>query len=214
VAQKNVASRTFALLNFWYFIGKTFLPKLTWRREVTEKVVYLTFDDGPHPTITPWVMNELDKVGAKGTFFVVGENAERYPDTLAGLRAKGHMVANHTQHHIKGWINSKEVYLKDIEDCAKVLGNKRLFRPPFGQINFKAIDELKGSYELIMWDVLTKDYLRSLNTKRAQPRIQKATNSGSIIVFHDSENAEKNLKALLPEYLQFLKSEGYKMEVL
>jgi len=201
-------------LNFWYFIGKTFLPKLTWRREVTEKVVYLTFDDGPHPTITPLVMNELDKVGAKGTFFVVGENAERYPETISDLRDKGHVVANHTHHHMKGWSNSKEVYLKDIEDCAKVLGNKRLFRPPFGQINFKAIGELKKSYELIMWDILTKDYLPRLNRSRALRRIKRQTEPGSIIVFHDSEKAENNLKVLLPEYLKFLKSEGYKMEVL
>jgi len=205
---------TFVLLNFWYFIGKTFLPKLTWRREVTEKVVYLTFDDGPHPTITPWVMNELDKVGAKGTFFVVGENAERYPETISDLRDKGHVVANHTQHHIKGWINSKEVYLKDIEDCAKVLGNKRLFRPPFGQINFRAMNKICKHYEVIMWDILTKDYLKTLNISRAQKRIRKATRPGSIIVFHDSEKAEKQLKQLLPEYLQFLQSEGYRMEVL
>jgi peptidoglycan/xylan/chitin deacetylase (PgdA/CDA1 family) len=213
-ALKSRECFTFVLLNFWYFIGKTFLPKLTWRREVTEKVVYLTFDDGPHPTITPWVMEELEKVGAKGTFFVVGENAERYPDTLAEVRAKGHVVANHTHHHIKGWRNSKQVYLKDIEDCAKVLGSKRLFRPPFGQINFKAIDELKLSYELIMWDVLTKDYLKMSNRKYAMRRIKRATTSGSIIVFHDSEKAEKNLKALLPKYLEFLKEEGYKMETL
>ena len=181
---------------------------------MTEKVVYLTFDDGPHPTITPWVMNELDKVGAKGTFFVVGENAERYPETISDLRDKGHVVANHTHHHMKGWRNSKEVYLKDIEDCAKVLGNKRLFRPPFGQINFKAIGELKKSYELIMWDILTKDYLPRLNRSRALRRIKRQTEPGSIIVFHDSEKAENNLKVLLPEYLKFLKSEGYKMEVL
>jgi len=181
---------------------------------VTEKVVYLTFDDGPHPTITPWVMNELDKVGAKGTFFVVGENAERYPETISDLRDKGHVVANHTQHHIKGWINSKEVYLKDIEDCAKVLGNKRLFRPPFGQINFRAMNKICKHYEVIMWDILTKDYLKTLNISRAQKRIRKATRPGSIIVFHDSEKAEKQLKQLLPEYLQFLQSEGYRMEVL
>lgn len=205
---------TFGLLNFWYFIGKTFLPQLTWRREVTDKVVYLTFDDGPHPAITPWVMSELDKAGAKGTFFVVGENAERYPETISDLRDKGHAVANHTYHHMKGWRNSKEVYLKDIEDCAKVLGNKRLFRPPFGQINFKAIDELKRSYELIMWDVLTKDYLPMLSTSKALRRIKRQTEAGSVIVFHDSEKAENNLKALLPEYLMFLKKEGYKMEVL
>jgi len=181
---------------------------------VTEKVVYLTFDDGPHPTITPWVIAELDKVGAKGTFFVVGENAERYAQTISDLQANGHKVANHTQHHIKGWQSSKEIYLKDVEECAQVIGSKRLFRPPYGQINLGCMDELTGDYEVIMWDVLTKDYLKSLFVKRAQKRIQKATRPGSIVVFHDSEKAEKNLKELLPEYVQFLKSEGYKMEVL
>ena len=205
---------TFVLLNFWYTIGKIFFPKLTWRRSVTEKVVYLTFDDGPHQTITPWVINELDKVSAKGTFFVVGENAELYPEVLARLRENNHAVENHTQHHIKGWIHPKEVYLKDIEDCAHILGEKRLFRPPFGQINLKAIEEITKSYEVIMWDVLTKDYWPSLNTKRALARIKRQTRSGSIVVFHDSEKAEQNLKAMLPQYLQFLKAEGYKMEVL
>ena len=214
MAQKNVASLTFAFLNFWYFIGKTFLPKLTWRREVTKKVVYLTFDDGPHLTITPWVMAELDKVGAKGTFFVVGDNAAKYPNIVAKLKMENHKVANHTQHHVKGWNMNAADYLLEILACEEAIGKQGLFRPPFGRINFKAIPQIQENMEVIMWDILTKDYLKTLNIKRAQKRIQKATRPGSIIVFHDSEKAENQLKQLLPEYLQFLQSEGYRMEVL
>ncbi len=201
-------------MNFWYTIGKTFLPQLTWRRDVAGKVVYLTFDDGPHPTITPWVLAELDKAGAKGTFFVVGANAARYPGTIAQLRAGQHRVANHTYHHVKGWNMSADEYLKEIELCEAEIGTQSLFRPPFGRVNFRAIAQIKKQYEIIMWDVLTKDYLKSLNVSAAQKRIQKATKPGSIIVFHDSEKAEKQLKQLLPEYLQFLKKEGYEMKVL
>jgi peptidoglycan/xylan/chitin deacetylase (PgdA/CDA1 family) len=214
VVQKNVASLTFAFLNFWYFIGKTFLPKLTWRREVTEKVVYLTFDDGPHLTITPWVMAELDKVGAKGTFFMVGDNAAKYPNIVAKLKMANHKVANHTQHHVKGWNMNAADYLLEILACEEAIGKQGLFRPPFGRINFKAIPQIQENMEVIMWDILTKDYLKTLNISRAQKRIRKATRPGSIIVFHDSEKAEKNLKVLLPKYLEFLKEEGYKMETL
>ena len=105
-------------------------------------------------------------------------------------------------------------YLAEIKACENVIGNQGLFRPPFGQINWKAISKIKEDYEIIMWDNISKDYLKIQNTKIAQRRIQKDTHSGSIIVFHDSEKAEKNLKALLPEYLQFLKAEGYQMQVL
>ena len=211
----NVSSWfNFVHLNFWYFIGKTFLPQLTWRRKTDEKVVYLTFDDGPHPEITPWVIEELEKVGAKGTFFVVGENAEKYSETLSMLKDANHKVGNHTHRHVKGWNMIATEYLDEIKQCTDVIGDIGLFRPPFGRINFKAIPQIKEGNEVIMWDILTKDYLKSLNTKRAQKRIQKATKPGSIIVFHDSEKAEKNLRILLPEYLQFLQTQGYKMEVL
>ena len=214
MSQKNITSLTFAFLNFWYAIGKTFLPKLTWRREVQEKLVYLTFDDGPHPEITPWVLAELDKVGAKGTFFMVGDNAAKYPNIVAKLKMENHKIANHTQHHVKGWNVSAADYLAEIVSCDEVIGKQGLFRPPFGRINFKAIPQILGNMEVIMWDILTKDYLKTLNISRAQKRIRKATRPGSIIVFHDSEKAEKNLKVLLPKYLEFLKEEGYKMETL
>lgn len=205
------------MLNFWYFIGKTLLPSLVWRQQSDEKVVYLTFDDGPHPEITPWVMEELDKVGAKGTFFMVGDNIRKHPYLVNKVSDRNHSIGNHTMHHVKGWRMSSQEYLKDVQDF-RDLGSYDaqfgLFRPPYGQINLKSIQALNSDYKIVMWDVLTKDYLKTLNVSKAQRRIQRNTSSGSIIVFHDSEKAKKNLKELLPEYLQFLKREGYKMKAL
>ena len=207
-------SCSFVWLNFWKSIGSFFLPQLTWTREVADKEVFLTFDDGPHPQITPWVMAELDKVGAKATFFVVGENAEKYFNIVDEMQKSGHRVGNHTHRHIKGWRVSTKKYLEDIADCEDYLTDNTLFRPPYGQINFGAIPTIKKNYEIIMWDVLTKDYLPRLNVKRALKRIKKATKPGSIIVFHDSVKAETNLKVMLPDYLKFLEEEGYKISVL
>ena len=201
-------------LNFWKSIGSFFLPQLTWTREVADKEVFLTFDDGPHPEITPWVVNELDKVGAKATFFVVGENAQRYFTLVDKMQKSGHRVGNHTHRHIKGWRVSSKVYLEDIANCENYLTENTIFRPPYGQINFASIPAIRKKYEVIMWDVLSKDYLKRLNVKRALKRIKKATKPGSIIVFHDSVKAETNLKAMLPNYLKFLEEEGYKMSVL
>ena len=201
-------------LNFWKSIGSFFLPQLTWTREVADKEVFLTFDDGPHPEITPWVVNELDKVGAKATFFVVGENAHRYFTLVDKMQKSGHRVGNHTHRHIKGWSVSSNVYLEDIANCEDYLTENTIFRPPYGQINFASIPAIRKKYEVIMWDVLSKDYLKRLNVKRALKRIKKATKPGSIIVFHDSAKAETNLKAMLPNYLKFLEEEGYKMSVL
>jgi peptidoglycan/xylan/chitin deacetylase (PgdA/CDA1 family) len=201
-------------LNFWKSIGSFFLPQLTWTREVEDKEVFLTFDDGPHPQITPWVIAELEKVGAKATFFVVGENVKKYFTTIDEMQKSGHRVGNHTHRHLKGWRVSSKRYLEDIADCEDYLTDNTLFRPPYGQINFGAIPTIKKNYEIIMWDVLTKDYLPRLNIKRALKRIKKATKPGSIIVFHDSVKAETNLKAMLPDYLKFLEEEGYKISVL
>ena len=201
-------------LNFWKSIGSFFLPQLTWTREVADKEVFLTFDDGPHPEITPWVVKELDKVGAKATFFVVGENAQRYFTLVDKMQKSGHRVGNHTHRHIKGWCVSSKVYLEDIANCENYLTENTIFRPPYGQINFASIPAIRKKYEVIMWDVLSKDYLKRLNVKRALKRIKKATKPGSIIVFHDSVKAETNLKAMLPNYLKFLEEEGYKMSVL
>lgn len=159
-------------------------------------------------------MDELKKVNAKGTFFVVGENAERYPDMITSIADDGHQLGNHTYHHIIGWKNTEKVYLNDIEHCALHIPKTGLFRPPHGRINFKSLPKILEDYEVVMWDVLSKDYLPRLHRKRALKRMKRLTKPGSIIVFHDSEKAEKNLKALLPPYLEFLKDNGYRMDVL
>ena len=200
-------------MNIYYEIHRRLLPSLTWRRKVQEKVVYLTFDDGPHPRITRWVMQELAKYNAKATFFVVGENVERYADVVDELLAAGHSIGNHTYHHVKGWKMSSDAYLQEIEKCNAVIPEKRLFRPPFGQINFKSIKHL-NEYEVIMWDVLSKDFIPDIDVIRLTQTIKKHTVSGSIAVFHDSEKAEKNMKLMLTDYLHFLHDSGYAMKAL
>ena len=159
-------------------------------------------------------MDQLESVGARGTFFAVGENAERYPGVIEGLISRGHQVGNHTHHHVKGWKTSAENYNEEVSECYKHIPKTGLFRPPYGQINFKAVPQISSKNEIIMWDVLTKDYLPRLNTRLAQRRIRRLTTRGSIIVFHDSEKAKKNLIVLLPKYLDFLVKNGYKMEIL
>ncbi|MDC0579224.1 polysaccharide deacetylase family protein [Bacteroidia bacterium] len=201
-------------MNNWSKLGYYFFPQLTWRREVTSKQVFLTFDDGPHPDITPWVMDALAQVGAKATFFIVGENAQRHFELIAQLTDAGHHVANHTFKHLKGWRTSTKKYVADIADCEDYIKSNTLFRPPYGQIKYSQIRSIQSKYEIIMWDILSRDYLPNLNVRRALRRIKKATRPGSIVVFHDSVKAEKNVKSLLPAYLLFLKEEGYTMSVL
>lgn len=200
-------------MNLYYEINRRLLPSLVWRKKAQEKVVYLTFDDGPHPQITPWVMDELGKYDAKATFFVVGENADRYSNVVEELVQNGHAVGNHTYHHVKGWGMSSEDYLAEIALCQDVIPEKRLFRPPYGRINFASIKQLTD-YDIIMWDVLTKDFMPKLDTIKVLRTIKKQTVNGSIIVFHDSVKAQKNLKMLLPDYLKFLHDNGFQMKAL
>lgn len=158
-------------------------------------------------------MDELAKYNAKATFFVVGENADRYPDVIDELIAAGHSIGNHTYHHVKGWKISAEAYLEEIAKCNKVLPEKRLLRPPYGQINFKSIKHL-SDYEIIMWDVLTKDFMSDLDVVKQAKKNKKQTVAGSVAVFHDSEKAEKNMKMMLTDYLRFLHENGYAMKAL
>ncbi len=186
---------------------------MVWRKPGGDNSVYLTFDDGPHPEITPWVLDQLDRVGAKGTFFVVGDNAQKYPELIQEIQSRGHAIGNHTQHHVKGFGMTDAAYIEEIRMCDKHIPEQRLFRPPYGRINIKSIKQL-GAYDIVMWDVLSRDYQKRLDINEAQRRIRNKTVAGSIAVFHDSEKAEKNLKMLLPDYLSFLKDKGYKMDKL
>ncbi len=189
------------------------LPSITWKVKTPDKAVYLTFDDGPHPEITHWVLGELSKFKAKATFFCVGENVVKYPDVIKKIMEHGHAVGNHSFNHLKGWKTHNEVYFDNIEQCAQVLPSK-LFRPPYGRITLSQWFHLKKKYSVIMWSLLTRDYDTNLETDKAVKKIIKYISKGSVIVFHDSIKAEKNLKILLPQVLIYLNNNGYEMKSL
>ncbi len=189
-------------------------PQYEWNIKNATKSIYLTFDDGPHPEITPWVLDVLDKFNAKATFFVVGENAKKYPQTIDKIIEKGHKIENHTFHHVKGWNTSISEYEKNIVECDSCIPYRttKYFRPPYGRITQKQGKQLinKG-YQIVMWSLLTYDYDKKLNLKRASKAINSKTQSGDIVVFHDSEKAEKQLKFLLPKYLENINSKGFEI---
>ncbi|MEM6830761.1 MAG: polysaccharide deacetylase family protein, partial [Bacteroidota bacterium] len=176
-------------------------PSLVWKKNTENKELYLTFDDGPHPVITPWVLEQLDKVNAKATFFCVGENLEKYEDVAIETLRRGNLIANHTHNHLKGWKTSDEVYINNIEQCERIIQRispqkNPLFRPPYGRIKKGQINSIKPHYDLIMWSHLSWDFDPKLAIRKSIRAMKKA-DSGSIIVFHDSKKSFQNLKKLL-----------------
>ena len=202
------------------------IPSCTWRKVGQEKVIYLTFDDGPHPEITAWVIDELKKHQIKATFFCVGDNLKKHPETAKQLLTEGHQIGNHTMHHIKGWKHKNVDYIKDIEDCDTEIrkiheqmndekAQPRLFRPPYGQIKPSQIELLREKgYEIIQWSDLSCDYDKHLNCEKSLSALVKNAKPGSIVVFHDSEKAENQLKQILPSYLEAMLAEGFTFETL
>jgi peptidoglycan/xylan/chitin deacetylase (PgdA/CDA1 family) len=188
-------------------------PNVTWKVKTSDKVLYLTFDDGPHPTITPLVLSILDEYNAKATFFCVGENVTKYPDTFNQIIRKGHAVGNHTYNHIKGWQNTNEVYFDNIKKANEVI-HSNLFRPPYGRIKPSQIKMLKHDYRIIMWSILTRDYDKNLNPHIALKQLNKLTKPGDVIVFHDSEKAEQNMLIILKAMLQHFHQLHYSFKAL
>jgi peptidoglycan/xylan/chitin deacetylase (PgdA/CDA1 family) len=184
-----------------------------WRFNTSEKVVYLTFDDGPIPEMTPWVLDLLDKYGIKATFFCVGDNVRKYPEIYQMVRDRGHNVGNHTFHHLQGWKVDKETYLKDIEEAAKLI-NSKLFRPPHGHMGLPQFYTLKKKYKVIMWDVVTRDYSRLMTSDEVFEVVKKYTRNGSIIVFHDSLKSGDRTKESLPRSLDWLIEQGYSFRLI
>jgi peptidoglycan/xylan/chitin deacetylase (PgdA/CDA1 family) len=181
-----------------------------------EKVVYLTFDDGPHPVATPWVLDQLKQYNAKATFFCIGNNVLQHNQIYQQIRAEGHAVGNHTFHHLNGWKTPAATYLADVTAAGKVIESK-LFRPPFGKITAGQARGLKAALKeektkVIMWDVLSADYDARLLPEECTKNVLKNTGAGSIIVFHDSEKAFPNLKYTLPAVLKYLQNDGYRFE--
>jgi peptidoglycan-N-acetylglucosamine deacetylase len=195
-------------------------PKFIWEMPPVEKVIYLTFDDGPIPEVTPFVLEILDKYNAEATFFCVGQNIEKHPDVFKQVIEKGHAVGNHTHSHIKGWRSPVETYIADFKNCDEQLSlltdlkSKKLFRPPYGRITRKQAKVVRNTHEIIMWSVLTKDYDARLSPEQCLERAIKATESGAIVLFHDSLKAQKNMRYALPQYLAHFSALGYRFKAL
>lgn len=173
-----------------------------------EKLLYLTFDDGPVESVTPWVLETLAKYNANATFFCVGKNVEKNPRLYKEIISAGHSIGNHTYSHKNGWKTLYKDYMNDVARGEKFI-NSNLFRPPYGKLKPLQIKELKKRFQIIMWSFITGDYLKTLKKEMVLEEMKNKIVSGDIIVFHDSEKAEKNMKYLLPNVLEFYSSLGY-----
>ena len=193
-------------------------PDYTWRMPDHEKTVYLTFDDGPHPTITPWVLDQLRTYGAAATFFCIGKNVEQCPVVYRQILAEGHRTGNHTYSHCNGWKTPATEYLQDVAKAGAVI-DSTLFRPPYGRIRKVQASGLstvlkKQPVTVIMWDVLSADFDASIAPETCAGIVLKYVRPGSIVVFHDSEKAFKNLRYALPVVLEALTKRGYSFKKL
>jgi len=194
-------------------IIKKYYPKRVWEVPNTEKKIYLTFDDGPIPEITGWVLDLLMQQKIKATFFCIGENVAKYTSLYKRILAEGHSVGNHTYNHLNGWKTGRGKYLKNIEECQKVI-DSNIFRPPYGRIKKSQFKKLSTIYKIIMWDVLSGDFDQKTSPEKCCENVVKNTVSGSIIVFHDSLKAERNLKHALPKAIEYLLAQGFVFDVL
>lgn len=187
---------------------KRLVPSLTWNMDGREEV-FITFDDGPTPGNTEWIIETLAKYDAKATFFVLGKNAEQHSETFDKILAAGHKVGNHTYSHQKGWGMSLRRYVDDV-DFGNQFIKSDLFRPPYGQITPAQARVLSERYNLIMWDVLSMDYSRNISPRKCVRNVTKHVRAGSIVVFHDSRKSSRNMRYALPRVLEFLKEKGLK----
>ena len=184
-------------------------PSLVCRKETLDNEIWLTFDDGPTPEVTPWILSVLKKENVKATFFLVGQQIEEFPELVGAIIKEGHTIANHSYSHKNGWLTNKEKYLKDIENCQALMPNNKLFRPPYGKITKAQITALKEEYKIILWDILSYDFQQNRSPKRVQENIINNTSAGSIIVMHNNQMSFKNLEPILENTIQQLKAKGY-----
>ena len=197
------------------WIAKKLFPNYIWDISTTEKVIYLTFDDGPTPEITDWVLNTLDIFNAKATFFCIGKNIEKHPDIFKNIIKKGHAIGNHTYDHLKGWKTNTEEYLLNINKAQnKIDSNYKtkplLFRPPYGRIKLKQVNALsKLNYQIIMWNILSKDWDKTIEKEVCLKNVILNTKEGDIVVLHDSIKASRNMQYTLPRMLDHFTKEGY-----
>jgi peptidoglycan-N-acetylglucosamine deacetylase len=201
-------------------IKKIFFNQV-WDIPNNENKIYLTFDDGPTPEVTKWVLEILEKENIKATFFCIGKNIEKHPEIFKKTIEAGHVIGNHTFNHLKGWKTSTKKYLEDVDYCDSIIQNSSidnpkttLFRPPYGKIKLlQSILLRKKGFKIIMWDVISEDYDQDISPEKCLENTKKST-SGSIIVFHDSIKAQKNLEYTLPKAITFFKNKGFVFDTI
>ena len=195
-------------------IVRLLYPTVLWRKDKDKKVIYLTFDDGPTEEITHWILKTLDEFGVKATFFCIGNNAEKHPEIVDEIRQNGHSVGIHGYSHVRGLYKKQEEYLNDIKKSESIIKSK-IFRPSHGRIypsQVKKLNEL--GYKVVLWDVITRDYDTNLKEEEVLKIAKKYTRNGSIVVFHDSLKAEKNMKYAFPLAVKYWLENGYTFETL
>ena len=198
---------------------KTIYPDCLWKVNTTEKKIYLTFDDGPIPEITPYVLDELKKWNAHATFFCIGKNMETNPEIFQRIVSEGHSTGNHTYNHLNGWSYSNKDYFENIEKCDSVIAgcglrNADLFRPPYGKLTPSQYRHLKKKYRIAMWDVLAFDFDLNVTAEKVVENVLKHAEAGSIIVMHDSVKAKPKVEFALPIILNHFSEKGFKFEKL
>jgi peptidoglycan-N-acetylglucosamine deacetylase len=190
------------------------LPPALWRMHGHEKALYLTFDDGPIPELTPWVLDTLAGYGAKATFFCVGENVQKYNAIFKRIIQEGHTVGNHTFNHLNGWKTSYRTYMDNVQQCTDQV-QSRLFRPPYGRVTRRQHRLLmEAGYQVVLWDVLSGDFDSSITPEKCLQNVQHNARPGSIVVLHDNIKATKNLQYALPRILGEFSNRGYVFRAL
>lgn len=186
-------------------------PEAVWRiKRRGRKVAYLTFDDGPIPEVTPRVLDILDRFGVKATFFMVGDNARRYPELVEEVRRRGHSIGNHTMHHLQGRKTMPRKYLRDVQEADHLL-NSSLFRPPHGLLRWSQSKVIRRHYNMVMYDVVTRDYAVYMSPEEVVENVRQFTRNGSIIVFHDSLKSMHNTLPALPDAIKWLQDNGFEL---
>ena len=194
---------------------RAFYADFVWNVPTEEKIIYLTFDDGPIPDITEWVLQQLAVYQAKATFFCIGDNVQKYPEIMVQVLNQGHSIGNHTFNHLNGWKTNDTTYANNVAQCQAMLPvETNLFRPPYGRIKLSQAKPLLANHRIVMWDVLTGDFERYLSPEYCLKKTLQHTQAGSIVVLHDSLKAWPNMSYVLPRLLEHLANQGFRFEAL